>query len=67
MEREKTENGNANDSATELSFDDFKKAMGPEAAKYSDEEIELMRRICDAIADAVFNRWLVAINTHNDL
>ena len=44
--------------ATELSFDDFKKSLGLGANKYSDEEIERMRIICDRIADLFFDSWL---------
>ena len=59
-ETEKTQNG-------EMSFDAFKKALGPAALKYTDAQIEAMRRICDGIADACFNSWLQDRKAHNDV
>ena len=41
-----------------LPFDDFKRALGQAANKYTDEQIERMRIICDKIADLVFDSWL---------
>lgn len=41
-----------------LSFEDFKKSLGQNANKYSDEQIESMRMLCDKIADLVFDAWL---------
>ena len=43
---------------SEVSFDDFKKSLGLAASKYSNEEIERMRVVCDKIADAFFDSWL---------
>ena len=41
-----------------LSFDDFKKALGQAANKYTDAQIDQMRLACDKIADLVFDAWL---------
>ena len=41
-----------------LPFKDFKKSLGQAADKYTDEQIERMRIICDKIADLVFDSWL---------
>ena len=48
-----------------MSFDAFKKALGPAALKYSDAQIEDMRRICDQFADGFFNDWLSEKRAHN--
>ena len=48
-----------------ISFEVFKKSLGVAAMKYSDTEIDNMRRIADAIAEAAFNDWLRARNAHN--
>lgn len=45
-----------------VSFDEFKKAIGPEAIKYTDEQIDQMRLMCDQIANAFFDTWLVEQN-----
>jgi hypothetical protein len=45
--------------STALSFDEFKKSLGLRAAKYTDNQIKQMWLVCDRIADAVFNDWLV--------
>jgi hypothetical protein len=47
-----------NENSTVLSFKEFKKALGPAAAKYTDAQINQMRLICDRLADAVFDDWL---------
>ncbi|MEK7113464.1 MAG: hypothetical protein AAB873_01415 [Patescibacteria group bacterium] len=44
--------------STELSFEEFKKSLGPESSKYTDEQIEQMRITCDRIADLFFDNWL---------
>lgn len=45
-----------------VSFEEFKEAMGPDAAKYTDEQIDQMRLVCDQIANAFFDTWLVKQN-----
>ena len=41
-----------------LSFEEFKKSLGPSANKYTNEQIENMRIVCDKIADIIFDSWL---------
>lgn len=45
------------------SFDEFKAALGPAAAKYSDAEIDEMRLLCERMADVVFDNWLGKVNS----
>lgn len=45
-----------------VSFEDFKTSLGAAATKYTDQEIERMRLMCDQIADVVFDTWLVKRN-----
>lgn len=40
-----------------LSFEEYKKALGPLAEEHSDEEIEYLRNITDRFAEAVFDDW----------
>ena len=51
--------------STGVSFAEFKHALGPAAKKYTDLQIEEMRRVCDRLADAFFDAWLREKNTHN--
>lgn len=46
-----------------VSFDDFKKALGEEADKHSDEFIEKLRKLFDQIADTAFDNWLKKTNS----
>lgn len=48
---------------SELSFEDFKKSLGPASSKYSDQEIERLRVVCDGIANVVFDDWLQERNS----
>lgn len=47
----------------QLSFEDFKKSLGPASSKYSDQEIERIRIIFDGIANVVFDSWLQKRNS----
>jgi len=59
MEPEKQQTG--------TSFEDFKKALGPSANKYTDEQLRRMLIALDGIADKYFDIWLEKINrkAHN--
>ena len=46
-----------------LSFEDFKKSLGPASSKYSDQEIERIRIVFDGIANVVFDSWLQKRNS----
>lgn len=41
-----------------LPFEDFKESLGQAADKYSDEQIETMRIVCDKMASLAFDTWL---------
>lgn len=49
--------------STTLSFDEFKRSLGPLANRYSDVEIEKQRIIADKMADLFFDVWLKKINS----
>lgn len=55
------------DSEEAVPFNVFKKSLGAAASKYTDEEIECMRGVCDRIANAVFETWLKERNAHSIL
>jgi hypothetical protein len=44
------------------SFEDFKKALGPSASKYTDEQLRRMLIALDGIADKYFDIWLEKVN-----
>ena len=46
-----------------ISFEEFKKALGETADKYSDAHIDELWRLCDHLADIVFTDWLNKVNT----
>ncbi len=57
------ENKNLNTFDGCVLFDEFKKSLGPEADRYTNEEIEKMRILCDRIADLMFTTWLKERNS----
>jgi hypothetical protein len=60
MQNQKPSQNNATETAFEgcVTFDEFKKSLGPVASKYSDEEIERQRIVADQMADVFFDIWL---------
>lgn len=52
---------------TATSFEEFKRALGPSASKYTDEQLHRMLIALDGIADKYFDIWLEKINrkAHN--
>jgi len=45
-----------------VSFEDFKKALGPEADNLSNEEIVVIKDKMDHLADALFDTWIAQEN-----
>ena len=41
-----------------VSLNEFKKAMGPEFEKYSDEELKQILNLQEKLADALFDCWI---------
>lgn len=40
-----------------ISFEEYKKALGEHASKYTDQELDQARKIQDVIADILFTSW----------
>ena len=55
-----------NDAVSILSFEEFRKTLGPSVHKYTDVQIDQMRLVFDRLADAVFTNWLRERNAHNE-
>lgn len=56
-------NSSEKDTTEQLSFEDFKKSLGPASSKYSDQQIERIRITFDGIANVVFDNWLQKRNS----
>lgn len=46
-----------------IPFEEYKKALGEHASKYTDEELDKARKIQDVLADILFTSWIK--NTKN--